>query len=235
MAIWTQVGDRECIAGAHNNLGNHAMSRGDFQRAQDHHEASLMLSRQIGNVQGSALAYINLALLEIEQGNGQRASEMAKAAVDMLAESGNEYLKTLAAVILGEAHLALGDRAGSRSIFEDILARQDERHHPLAIAASRRGLGRIALIERDYDQAISLLLHAQELFEHLNRVQETARTELYYAQALWQVGEHERARYVLQHARERLAVIAATRDAQVAERMLRDFQHHFPSNQSLES
>jgi class 3 adenylate cyclase/predicted ATPase len=222
LQIWTQIGDCECIAGAHNNLGNVAMSRGDINEAREHHEVSLRLSHQIGNIQGRGLAYINLAILAIEEGDGRKATGLAKTATETLEESGHGFLNALASVVLGEAYLAYGDLQSATTVFEDILAKYDESHHPLVIAGTWRGLGRITLMQGFYDQAVDWLQRAQDLFERLKRVQESTRTGVYLAQALWQTGEHERARSGLEHAQERFEQIHAKQDVLMAKRLLQE-------------
>ena len=71
LALWEQIGDIECMSGAHINLGNLAMSQGDFQAAREHHQQALAVCQEMGNVQGSTLAQANLAILAVEEGNKQ--------------------------------------------------------------------------------------------------------------------------------------------------------------------
>jgi hypothetical protein len=73
-----------------------------------------------------------------------------------------------------------------------------------------------------YDQAVDWLQRAQDLFERLKRVQESTRTGVYLAQALWQTGEHERARSGLEHAQERFEQIHAKQDVLMAKRLLQE-------------
>jgi tetratricopeptide (TPR) repeat protein len=161
-----------------------------------------------------------LAILAIEEGNGQKAAGLAKTAAETLEESGHGFLNALASVVLGEAYLAYGDLLNAKNVFEDILAKYDEGHHPLVIAGTWRGLGRVTLMQGFYDQAVDWLQRAQELFERLKRVQESMRTGVYLAQALWQIGEHERARSGLERAQERFEQIHAKQDVLMAKRLL---------------
>lgn len=224
MGIWQQLGDAECIAGAHNNLGNLAMSQGDCKGARYHHAVSLKISRKIKNVQGSALAYANLAILAMENKNGKRAIKMGEAALDLLSRSGNEALKSLVTVLVGEARLMLGDTLCSKHVFEGILDRKDDAHYPLARAGSLRGLGRIALVQEAPAVAVPLLERAYQAFESLTRTQEAARTQVFLAQALSKIGDAQRARLELVHARERLARIGAKQDARWAAQVMKELQ-----------
>jgi predicted ATPase len=221
LEIWARTGDTECIAGAHNNLGNLAMSRGDFAAATEHHEGSLAACREIGNVHGAALAQANLATLAMEEGDGARAVRSARGALDTLGESGNELLRGLARVVLGEAYLALGDVDAARDAFEQGLREHDDTPHPLAAAGAWRGLGRVALLEGRPAGALPWLQRALETFAALTRAQEAARTELYRAEALWGLGETERARTVLEQALARFVAMRADRDVDRTAALLR--------------
>ena len=126
--------------------------------------------------------------------------------------------------ILGEGRLECGDVPGAQREFEKISQDYDKTPDPLAIAQAQRGLGRVALMQGAADKALGLLKHAREEFKRLNRVQEEARTALYQAIALWQLGERKRACTELEQAQARFVAMKmrADRDAKRAERLLRE-------------
>nr|MBI3614025.1 tetratricopeptide repeat protein [Nitrospirota bacterium] len=222
LELWERTGDVECVAGARNNLGNLAMSQGDFTAAREHHRQSLSVCCEIGNVQGAALAQANLAILSIEEGDGPGAVTAAKEAIVTLGDSGNVLLRGLALVVLGEAQLECGDVVRARSVFEQIQNEFEERQHPLAIAGARRGIGRVAILQGAYDQAVDELTYAISIYELLAREQEATRARLFLAEAYWRMGKAERARTELDQARKRLRRIHATRDVLRADQLLRD-------------
>ncbi|MBI4400728.1 MAG: tetratricopeptide repeat protein [Nitrospirae bacterium] len=222
LEYWERTGDVECIAGARNNLGNLAMSQGDFEAAREHHRQSLAVCSEIRNVQGAALAQANLAILAIEEGDGRGAVAAAKEAIVTLGDSGNVLLRGLVSVVLGEGHLECGEAPAAQTILNQVLNDFDESLHPLAVAGALRGLGRVALLQGSYSQALTLLDHAIEIYERIERAQEAARAGLYRAEALWRSGEKERGRSELDRARKRFGLIHANRDVERAERLLRE-------------
>jgi tetratricopeptide (TPR) repeat protein len=222
LEIWGRTGDTECIAGAYNNLANLALSQGDFTAAREHHARAFALFREIGNVHGAALAQGNLALLAIEEGDGPGAVASAEAALEALADSGNALLQGLLLVVLGEACLARGDATAAQPVLERVLREYDEGRHPLALAGAWRGLGRVALLRGEPAAALPLLDRALEAFERLRRAQEAARTALYRAQALWRLGERDRACADLQEVLGRFVAMRADRDVAWVQRLMQE-------------
>lgn len=222
LKIWDIMGDVEGVAGARNNLGNLAMSLGDFKAAREHLQQSLAVCSAIGNVHGIVLAHANLAILAMEEGDGPHAVVAAQEALATLENSGNRLLHGLVFVVLGEAQVECGEADSARLIFQQVLEEFSEAQHPLAVAGARRGLGRVALLEKDYATAVAELEQAGAIYERLNREQEATRTQLFCAEAYWGMGDGDRARTRLEEARKRLTRIRAVRDTEKADRLLRD-------------
>ena len=233
LEIWELTGEVEFIAMAYNNLGNLAMSRSDFEAAQAHHERARAACQAIGNIDGAALAQLNLALGAIEEGDLAGAVTVAEASLAMLNSSGNAQLRGWVLAILGEGRLECGDAPGAQREFDRIIQNYDEAHHPVAVAHAWRGLGRVALMRGAATDALGLFERARAGFERL-RAQEAARTALYQAMALRQLGESQRAGAVLEQAREQFIAMPmrAGRDAERAERLLRELYAASQSNGS---
>ena len=233
LEIWELTGEAEFIAMAYNNLGNLAMSRSDFEAAQAHHERARAACQAIGNVDGAALAQLNLAFRAIEEGDLAGAVTVAESSLAMLNSSGNAQLRGWVLAILGEGRLECGDAPGAQREFDRIIQNYDEAHHPLAVAHAWRGLGRVALMRGAATDALGLFERARAGFERL-RAQEAARTALYQAMALRQLGESQRASAVLEQAREQFIAMRmrADRDAERAERLLCELHAASQSNGS---
>lgn len=219
LGIWERMGDVECIAGVHNNLGNLAMSRGEFDHADEHHRRSLDACHRVGNQHGAALAQTNLAVLAIERGEGEMAVSAAEAALATLGSTDYALLRGLALVILGEAQLVCEQPACAGQAFEGVLRDYDEVAHPLAVAGARRGLGQVALLGGDLENALDCTEQALATFERLNRAQEVARTMLGRAEILRRLGHRERARADVQRAYELFVSMRAAGDAERARRL----------------
>jgi tetratricopeptide (TPR) repeat protein len=224
LEIWELMGDAEWTAAAYGNLGMLAMSQGDLDAAQAYYERALATSRAIGNVEWSTLANANLAIRALEEEDILGAMTLAEAAVATLSTSGSAMLRGQVLVILGEARLEDGDAVGARQEFDRVIRDYEEARHPLAVAQAWRGLGRVAVLMGKADEALGLFDRALAGFERLQRVQEGARTGLYRAIALRQLGENQRARSELEQTREQFISIRmrARRDAERAERLLRE-------------
>lgn len=224
LQIWTQIGMTEAIAGAHNNLANLAISRGDPTEASRHYLDALNAFEKIGNLSGRATALINLAIVAIENGEPDAALSNADTACRILESSGNKVLLGLADVIKGEALIEAGRHAQALSVFDMVIAVHSETTHPLALAGAFRGIGRVRLHEGHLSEAAQALEQSLVLFERLRRVQEAARTQLYLACTLEQMGRSAEAEKRFEHARRRFLEIGAARDLERAEALCRE--HH---------
>ena len=222
LELWERTGDAECIAGVRTNLGNLAMSEGDFAAAREHYQHALTACSAMGNVRGIALAHANLAILALEAGESESAVRSAKEALVMLGTEGQAWLRGLVLAVYGEGQLACGQDREAKQTFDSLLTQYDEVGHPLAHAAGLRGRGRQQLLQRNFLEAISTLTKAAELYDKLERTQEAARTRLFLAEALWRDGQMERGREELERVRRRFALLRASHDAERAERLLRE-------------
>jgi tetratricopeptide (TPR) repeat protein len=199
------------------------MSQGDFQVAREHHQKALVVCQDIGNVQGSTLAQANLAILAVEEGDGPSAVTIAEKSLRTLSESGNVFVRGLVQVVLGEAYLQCKDIKSAQDTFSQVMAEHREDVHPLAIAGAHRGMGRVALLQGSDGEALNHLSHAKDIFIQLKRTQEEARTSLHLAEALARLGDRSRACTELKDARKWFVSMHAKRDAERAERLLREF------------
>ena len=85
--ISERTGDAKLIAKAYNNLGVLAMSRGNFDMAQEHFERALAKFQAIGNIDLAAAVKANLALCALEEGDSLGAVTTAEEALAMLRSS----------------------------------------------------------------------------------------------------------------------------------------------------
>ena len=228
LKLWERMGDVECIAGARINLGNVAMSQGNFVAAREHHQQSLAVCTRIGNVQGMALAQVNVAILAIEEGDGVVAVSSAEDALRTLGTSGNRVLRGHVLAALGDGRLECGEITDAEMVFSDVLDEYDEASHPLIHACAKRGLGRVALLNGEHEKARDLFGEAIQQFEQLKRAQEAARTVLYQAEALWRLGETDRARSDLDRIRQEFTAMHADRDVAKVDQVLQNMRAQKP-------
>lgn len=222
LETWSRIGMTEFVAGAHINLGNLGMSHGDFNLTREHHKKALNAFQEIGNVRGVTLAQINLSVAAIELEEGTDAVHWAQEAINNLGPTGNALLLGQSKVILGESYLACTDWNNAKEVFDQVLAEYKECNHPLAHAGACRGLGRVHMMQKGYEEARTYLLKALERYEHLNREQEAARTLLHLAHTLWKEGEASQAQEKIKQARERFRTLGARVDIERAESLMRE-------------
>lgn len=221
LEIWSKTGAAESMAGLHNNLANIALSRGDAATAEHHYTLALDAFSKIGHTVGTALARTNLAVLAIERADFREAVDLAGEARSSLLGTGDRILLGLTTVILGEAQVSVGEAAGAAGHFSWVLREYDETSHPLAVAGALRGLGRVADLANDCDEAVRSLDLALALYNKLAREQEAARTQIHLARALAASSRRDEATRMAQAACERFRKIGAERDLSQAEALAR--------------
>jgi tetratricopeptide (TPR) repeat protein len=110
------AGDQRGLAIATQNLGIVAIEQGDFERARALHRATLPLKRELGDREGLAASLVDLAYLAVIGENAARAARLCSAA-ELARESISSvlppYERTLSALTLKRARLALGSAAFS--------------------------------------------------------------------------------------------------------------------------
>ncbi len=223
LALWSRIGDSECMAGASNNLGNLAMSRGAFPEARKHYSQSLEAAMGIGNVHGIAIAHANLGMLALESGDAAGAVNAARASLEALGQAQNEVLRSLVLVVLGDGQRLCGRLDDAERTFADVFV--NYANHPLAVATAHRGLGRIAVARGQCDMARRSFEEAMSSFAQLKRLQEQERTRLDLAALLGQAGDRAGARAQAEEALAALRAMDASHDAARAEALLRSLQN----------
>jgi hypothetical protein len=96
-----------------------------------------------------------------------------------------------------------------------------ENPFPKLVVVGRNGP--VALLQGSDGEALNHLSHAKDMFIQLKRTQEEARTSLHLAEALARLGDRSRACTELKDARKWFVSMHAKRDAERAERLLREF------------
>jgi len=101
--------------------GSLAHRQYDLDRAVEHLDEGLRLSRELGDDWSSALALINLGLVAHDQGDYARARELHEESLGLCRASGNAWGIGISLSNLGWAALFSGDLGGARSVTEEAL------------------------------------------------------------------------------------------------------------------
>jgi non-specific serine/threonine protein kinase len=105
LAILQEVNDKPGIAQGLNNLGELFRASGDYDRARDLYEETLIVCRETGEVIRESMMYANLGLVAYQERDYERARELAAASIRPMAEIG---LKQMVLSALKEMAGSLG-------------------------------------------------------------------------------------------------------------------------------
>jgi tetratricopeptide (TPR) repeat protein len=151
------------IARSLNNLGGVAFDRGDYARACQLFSESVSLYRDAGDRWGVAGALIGLAVASHRQGDPRRAVALLEESLSLFREVGDLRNAALATLNLADALRDSDDLRQAAALYRDALAE--------FVAAGDRdraidgllGLGRVMVLERDFEGAAKLLGAASAL------------------------------------------------------------------------
>ena len=134
-----------------------AYSQNDYPSARAFQEASLAISRQLGDMKSVTLSLTRLGLMAYDQGDVILAKELHEEALTIRRELGDQRGMATSLSSLGFVALRQGDFALARSRFQESLALLREMGHAEGIANSLNGLGQVAWKQGHYAQASDLL------------------------------------------------------------------------------
>ncbi|MCX9078752.1 MAG: tetratricopeptide repeat protein, partial [Candidatus Methanoperedens sp.] len=106
------------IARSLSNLGELYAAQKDWAQAQTHHQQALDVARPTGDAATIVLALENLARDYVEQSNPSYATHLLKEAFQIAQKAQSPVLVAGVSGRMGEAMLAMGDRAGGRKWLE---------------------------------------------------------------------------------------------------------------------
>jgi predicted ATPase/class 3 adenylate cyclase len=161
LALHRQIGDRQSVAYAANNLANAALQLGDHARARALYMETLEIARELGDVRGVAFGSINLADVAIRQGEVDEARALYEGALVTIRDLGDRWMEAFALDMFALATSRAGDRETARSLHVEALAILEETGDPRGVARILTHLADLSLA--DGDAARSRGLHRQGL------------------------------------------------------------------------
>jgi len=136
LALHREIGDRQSIAYAANNLANTAVQLGEHARARSLYEETVALVRELGDVRGVAFGSINLADVVAREGDIAAALDLQEGVLTSIRELGDRWMEAFAIDAFARAKSRAGDRDAARSLHVEALAILEE-------IGDRRGVARI--------------------------------------------------------------------------------------------
>ena len=201
LALYREVGDKQGIAFALNNLGNQVQYQGDYKRARAFLEESLALYRELGDQWGIAIVLGNLGLGEAWQGDYERARVLFEENLALSRELQAKADIALALHNLGDVARYQGDHWGAMVYLEECLAVCEELGDKRLTAMTLNILGLVARWQGNFARSAALhtesLALSRELGEKLCIVQSlegladvfAVQGELAWAARLWGAAE----------------------------------------------
>ena len=156
LQILSESGDRASEAIVRMNLGAGWTHLGHMANGQREMEAALQLMRANGDRVAEGVALGNLSALALWQGDAHRALALAQSALDLAVATQARDMETHAAIALGHALSAQGQREAAREAYGRAQTCARAIDHPLQHDASA-GIARLALAAGDTAAALAAL------------------------------------------------------------------------------
>jgi tetratricopeptide (TPR) repeat protein len=166
LEIYSEKGDRYGIATLFSAMAHVKMEQNLDAQAQELYEQSLDIFRSLGNNQGIAFSLYGLGELFFRQNNRAQARSLWTECLSMDMETGIRGSKALNA--LGELAVLEGDYEEATRLWNMSHAEALKIGDPLRIIDSLEGLLSLAMAQKEYDRAASLIGMCEALLSELN-------------------------------------------------------------------
>jgi predicted ATPase/DNA-binding SARP family transcriptional activator len=184
-------------ARALNGAGVFASALGDMEDSKALHEASLAISRGLGDKPGCALPLIYLGIMAARHGDFRAARALYEESLNLWRELQDKWGIGWALHQLGAVTREMGDFAAARKSFEEALTISRELGDKQGIAWSLNDLGEVAFHQGDYASACSSYEESLAISRELDDKQSLAWSLHHLASARVEQGEYVRAGLLL--------------------------------------
>ena len=110
LELHRQLGDRQSVAYAANNLANTAVQLGDYAQARELYEETIDVTRDLGDVRGMVFGSINLADVVAREGDLVTARTLHEQSLATIRDLGDRWTEAFALDAFGRATGRAGDR-----------------------------------------------------------------------------------------------------------------------------
>ena len=156
LALHRELGDRQSVAYAANNLANTAVQLGDHAQARLLYEETIAITRELGDVRGVVFGSINLADVAGREGDLETARTLHEQSLATIRQLGDRWTEAFALDAFGRGTSRAGDREGARVLHREALAMLEELGDRRGIARVLTHLAELALADGDGDEAREL-------------------------------------------------------------------------------
>jgi non-specific serine/threonine protein kinase len=176
-------------AKALNAAGNLALDRGDLRRAQEFHEGSLALRRELNSLRGIASSLTNLGNVMAHQGDYPRAVAYYEESLALRRQLGDRWGIALVLDNLGVVAVNQGDDGRAIPFYEESLALRRELEDQAGIARSLKHLGLALLDQGNYPRAERAFAESLELEQALGDQSSIAESLNYLGRVAMRCGD----------------------------------------------
>ena len=153
LELHRELGDRQSVAYAANNLANTAVQLGEYAQARELYEETIDLTRDLGDIRGMVFGSINLADVAAREGDLVTARTLHEQSLATIRDLGDRWTEAFALDAFGRATGRAGDREGARSLYTEALGMVEELRDRRGVARVLTHLGDLALLEGDDAEA----------------------------------------------------------------------------------
>jgi predicted ATPase/class 3 adenylate cyclase len=154
-------------AKALNGAGALAHDQGDFQRAAQLHEESLVIARECGDPEPMAYALLSLGHVALRQGSYEQCKALYEEALSLWRSLGNQSFIAALLHNLGNAALYLGQLDEAITFFEESLALKRRLGSQSSVASTLNNLGYLEIEQGNYERAAALLGESLRLYQQI--------------------------------------------------------------------
>jgi non-specific serine/threonine protein kinase len=176
LEIYRELGNKNDIAIALNNLSLVAYAQSDYAPARTLLEESLAISRGSGFKRGIALTLSNLGNVTVSQGDHATARTLLEESLAIRRELGDQHSLAMALNSLGGVAYSQGDYSAALALLEESLVIRRELGDKNGIAGSLLTHGLVARYQGDYSAARALLEESLEIYRELGDKRGIGRT-----------------------------------------------------------
>ncbi len=155
LAIYQEIGERNCEAACMNGLGSVALNTGDYSAAREQYEQALVIRREIGDRNGEAGCLNNLGLVALNTGDHSAAREYLEQALAMHQALHNRNREAWCLNNLGFIVLNTGDYPAAGEFLKQSLVINQEIQNRALEEINLYGLASVSLNTADYAAARS--------------------------------------------------------------------------------
>ena len=167
LALHREMGDRQSVGYAANNLANTAVQLGDHARARALYEEAIAVSRVLGDETAAAFGAINLADVATRQGDYSAARALHEEILSTVRQRGDRWTEAFALDTFGIATSRAGDREAAGALHTQALAILEAMGDRRGVARVQTHLANLALADGDIARARELFLQSLAIRQDL--------------------------------------------------------------------